>query len=264
MTRELAWNFVRAYKYGMKPIEQVRETPAVSRRDFIALLTGGSLSLFLRLEASSAADVMAGTEEGEFKIFIGGKEIGNERFVITSSETSATSTSVLQFRNPTGKREKIELETKLDMNGQYVPLHYELKSNVDGEKGSIIGTFSPNQAMFEYLGGPVTRKSGLVVGERFTLLDTNIFHHFIFLTRLFDYGSTEKSQKFEVAIPQEPDSGFLNISQLSPESIKVGNKKLLANHLRADSGTLVVDLWVDSQRLLQKIAVKSKNLEVIR
>ncbi len=233
-------------------------------RSFILLLLGASACALLRVQASAAAEVKTGPEEGEFRIFIDGKEIGSEKFTITSSENSATSTSVLHFRNPTDRHEKIQLETKLDMNGQYVPLHYELKSDVDGEKGTIVGTFAPNQAMFEYLGGPVTRRSGVVVGEKFTLLDTNIFHHFIFLTRLFDYESKQKEQRFEVAIPQEPDSGFLNISMLSQENITVRGKKTEAYHMRADSGTLVMDLWVDAQHVLQKIAVKSKSIEVVR
>lgn len=229
---------------------------------FLLLLIGASA--LIRTRAAKAAETKVGPDEGEFRIYIGGKEIGNEKFAITSSEKSAASTSLLKFRNPAQSHERIELETKLEMNGQYVPLRYELKSDVDGQKGTIVGSFAPNQAIFEYLSGPVTRKSGLVVGDRFTILDTNIFHHFIFLTRLFDYDSKEKVQTFEVAIPQEPDSGFLKISQLRPEKITVRGKKTEARHLQADSGTLVMDLWVDAQHVLQKIAVKSKEIEVVR
>lgn len=235
-----------------------------ARRFFLVLLIGAWSSAPAREQEPAAANVQVGSEEGEFRIYIGGKEIGNEKFAITSSANSASSTSVLQFRNPAGRHEKIELETKLEMNGQYVPRRYELKSNVDGQKGTIVGTFAPNQAIFEYLSGEVTRKSGIVVGDRFTLLDTNIFHHFIFLARLFDYESKEEAQKFEVAIPQEPDSGFLNISQLKSESVSLRGKTVEAYHLKADSGSLVVDLWVDARHVLQKLAVKSKNIEVVR
>ncbi len=236
----------------------------MGRRQLLALLSAVFPAARAVTGRSNAAYVEAGPEEGEFRIFIHGKEIGNEKFSITISENSATSTSTLQFRNPEGRHEKIELRTKLDMNDKYVPQRYELKSNVNGETGTIIGTFSPNQALFEYQSGNVERRSGVVVGDRFTLLDTNIFHHFIFLTRLFDYESKEKSQRFEVAVPQEPDSGFLNISQLGLENVSIGSKKTEAYHLKADSGTLVVDLWVDAHHLLQKIAVKSKNIEVVR
>jgi hypothetical protein len=216
------------------------------------------------VHSSGAADVKSGREEGEFRIYFNGKEVGNEKFVIVSAPEASSSTSILQFRNPVGGHEKIQLETKLDMGPQYTPRRYELKSEVNGQKGTIVGTFNPNQAIFEYLNGMTARKSGLLVGDRFTLLDTNIFHHFIFLARLCEFDGKGKSQKFEVAIPQEPDSGFLQISEVKTETITVHGKKVETHHLQADSGTLVVDLWVDNQRILHKIAVKSKDIEVIR
>ena len=222
-----------------------------------------SITIFF-VAGLTGADTMIGREEGEFRISIGGKVIGNEKFVIVSSGDSASSTSVLQFRNPSGGHEKIMLETKLDMDGNYIPRRYELKSEVNGQQGTIIGTFNPNQAIFEYVNSMSARKSGLLVGDKFTLLDTNIFHHFIFIARLFDYDSKEKIQKLEVVIPQEPDSGVLKVSEVKRESLTVKGKKMEVHHLQADSGTLLVDLWVDNQRVLQKIAAKSKNIEVVR
>jgi len=46
------------------------------------------------------------------------------------------------------------------------------------------------------------------------MLDSNIYHHFIFLVRLFDFDSREKTQRFEVLVPQEDDSGVLKVSEL--------------------------------------------------
>jgi hypothetical protein len=220
-------------------------------------------ALFL-FQGLGAAGAKVGREEGEFRIYVSGKEIGTEKFIIVTAADSASSTSIVQFQNPAEKHQKVQFETRLNMDGHYVPRNYELKSDIDGEKGNIAGTFSSNQAIFQYSGGPSTRKSGLMVGDKFTLLDTNIFHHFIFLVRLFDFDSREKMQQFEVAIPQEPDSGFLKITELKRENITVRGKKMDAHHLRADSGTMIVDLWVDSQRILYKIAVRSKEIEVVR
>jgi hypothetical protein len=35
-------------------------------------------------------------------------------------------------------------------------------------------------------------------------------------------------------------------------------------HLIADSGQLKIDLWIDNQRILHKIAVPAKDIEVVR
>jgi hypothetical protein len=205
-----------------------------------------------------------GREEGEFKIYVSGKEIGTEKFVIVTSADSASSTSFVQFRNPGDRHQKVQFETQLNMDGHYVPRSYELKSDVEGLKGTIVGSFGPNQVIFRYTGGPSPRQSGLVVGDKFTILDTNILHHFIFLVRLFEFDHGEKPQQFEVAIPQEPDEGFLRVTELKRENITVHGKKVDAHHLRADSGAMVVDLWADSQRILYRISVPSKAIDVVR
>lgn len=219
--------------------------------------------LSLVLENALAGEKKPAHEEGEFRIYAAGKEIGSEKYVILLSGGAANSSSVVGFRNPGDHHQKVQLETKLDMDENYVPKIYQLKSNVDGQRGTINGEFMSHQAMFEYLGGE-PRKGGLLVGEQYTLLDTNIFHHFIFLARLFKYSGKEKEQKFEVVIPQEQDNGVLKISEVGRESITVRGKRIDAHHLQADSGSVVIHLWVDGQKILHRITVPSKQIEVLR
>jgi len=216
------------------------------------------------VKGAEGSDAKISREEGEFKIFIAGQEIGTEKYIIASAEDSASSSSILDFRNPGETHQKLHFTTKLDMNAQYVPRAYELKSDVDGKKGSIVGFFKPNEVIFEYRSEGNPKRSGLLVGDQFTLLDTNIFHHFVFLARLFNFDSKEKSQKFEVVIPQEPDSGFLKIADLGKESLVVLGKKIESHRLQADSGMLRIQLWVDDQHVLHKIVVKDRDVEVIR
>lgn len=202
-------------------------------------------------------------EEGEFKILVGDKEIGGEKYTIVDTADSSSSSSVLEFRNPEQLHQKMRFESKLTMDGHYLPRSYELESDIDGKKGSIIGTFPPNEALFEYRTGDAPRKTGLLTGDKFTILDTNIFHHFIFLARLYDF-SGEKTQKFEVVIPQEDDSGVLKITRLAKDTITVKGKRIGAHQLQIDSGTLVIQIWVDDKHILHKIAVKDKGLEILR
>ncbi len=229
------------------------------------IIAVAAVGLFLAsVTAAEASGAKISREEGEFKIFIAGKEIGTEKYIIVSAEDSASSSSVLDFRNPGETHQRVHFTTKLDMNARYVPRAYELKSEVDGKKGSIVGLFKPNEVIFEYHNDGSPKRSGLLVGDEFTLLDTNIFHHFIFLARLFNFDSKEKSQKFEVVIPQEPDSGFLKISDTGKEAVVVQGKKIEAHRLQADSGSLRIQLWVDDQHMLHRIVVKDRDVEVVR
>lgn len=202
-------------------------------------------------------------QEGEYQILLSGREIGVEKYILLTSENAVTSSSTLDFRNPGEGHQKVSLETRLEMDGQYVPRSYELNSDVDGQKGSIRGEFSPNQVIFEYSGSGVASRNGLLVGDRYTILDTNMFHHFIFLTRLFKYDGGDKLQTFEVVIPQEKETGKLKIKELNKETILVRGKKVNAVHLLVDSGSLQIQLWVDSERIPRKIAVPDKGIEVL-
>ena len=218
----------------------------------------------LVLGNARAGEKKAGREEGEFRIYAAGKETGSEKYVILLSEGAANSNSIVDFRNPGDRHQKVQLETKLEMDGNYLPKIYQLKSHVDGQRGTINGEFTPHQAMFEYIGSGEPKKGGLLLGDQYTLLDTNIFHHFIFLVRLFRYGGREKNQKFEVVIPQEQDNGVLKIFEVGRESVAVRGKKIDAHHLQVDSGSVVIHLWVDGQKILHRITVPSKQIEVLR
>ena len=155
------------------------------------------------------------------------------------------------------------METQLSMDSHYLPQTYRLRTDVDGLKGTVNGTFSSGEASFEYLGSGTPKKRGLLVGDHFIILDTNVFHHFIFLVRSFDF-STGKSQSIEAVIPQELDNGVLKVSEIAVERLTIGGKKMDLHHLRADSGVLSIDLWVDDRPILYKIALPAKKIEVIR
>jgi hypothetical protein len=206
----------------------------------------------------------ADREAGEFKIFVAGREIGSEQFDITILGDKAVSNSQVQLRNAVAGRQTVRLATHLEMNATFVPTSYQLKSDVDGKKGSITGSFEPNQAIFEYLGAGAPRKEGLLTGKQYTLLDTNVFHHFGFVARLFKYDSSEKLQRFEVAIPQETDNGVLKVSQIGKESLPVRGRKISTYHLHLDSGSLQIEMWVNDRKEIQKIAVPARGIEIER
>jgi hypothetical protein len=203
-------------------------------------------------------------EEGQFSIYIAGKEIGREKFSIQSSSDSVTSSSTVSFRYPGNKRQTVTIETELTMDDRLVPRTYQLRTDVEGQKGAMKATFVPGQAAFEYLAAGSFRKSGLLVGNQYTILDTNVFHHFIFIARLFDFQSGQNLQSREVIIPQELDKGTLKIRDVGLEKISIKGKNRDLHHLKADSGTVQIDLWIDDQHMLYKIALTAKGIEVVR
>ncbi len=233
-------------------------------RKAISLLVALSfLSLALRLPSVYAKENSLQPEKAQFKIYIDGKEIGEEKFSIAVSGDAISSHSVVSLRNVGLKRQKLQMESQLTMDMYYMPRSYQLRTNVDGQQGTINGTFTKGEATFEYRGSGNPRQRGLLVGDSYIVLDTNVFHHFTFVARLFDFRA-DKGQSIEVVIPQELDGGILKIREIGIEIVQIGGKKRDLHHLRADSGVMQIDLWVDDQQTLFKVAVPAKKIEVIR
>lgn len=202
-------------------------------------------------------------EEARFDIFVDGKKIGQENYSIVVSASGIAAHSIIKFRDPGNRRQKVQMETQTTMDSSYLPKTYQLRTNVDGQKGTINGSFIPGEATFEYRGSGNPRTRGLLVGDRCIVLDTNVFHHFIFVARLFDL-STNKLQSIEVVIPQELDAGILKVREIGLERISAGSKKRDLHHLKVDSGLLQIDLWVDDRQTLYKIALPAKKIDVVR
>ncbi len=213
---------------------------------------------------AGGAQRKAGRETGEFLVSARGMEIGREKYVLVFGRDSVQSTSVITFRNPQSAQQRIVLESRLTMTPEFTPVGYELRSDVDGKKGTIVGRFSPNQAVFEYTGEGDSTRRGLLVGERYTILDTNVFHHYIFLARLYMERGKGKAERFEVVVPQENESGFLEIADLGRETAQVRGKKVKLHRLRVDSGALQIELWVDDAGRLERISVPGRGIEVLR
>jgi hypothetical protein len=232
--------------------------------NFLKKMVRVAATLLLLLPFSFGAERKIPREEARFDIYVGGQEIGQEKFSIDGKGDAITSRSTVSFRDPGNTKQNIKMDTALTMDSHYVPRGYQLQTDSNGQKGMLKGTFVQGQAMFEYLAGGSTRKTGLLVGDHYVILDTNVFHHFIFVARLFDLASKEKSQSIEVLIPQEFQNGLLKVTDLGPEKLSVRGKTKELHHLKADTGSVQIDLWMDDHKVLYKIALPAKRLEVIR
>jgi len=208
-------------------------------------------------------DRKSSSEEAKFDIYVAGEKIGQEKFSIKRSMDSIQSSSDMNFRDPGRRNQRIKIETKLTMDPEYLPKTYKLNSEIDGRKVTMTGTFVSGQANFEYRLDGIPRQRGLLVGDNFIMLDTNVFHHFVFVAQLYDF-ETDNSRSMEVIIPQALANGIITIAGAGIEETSVGGKKRKLHHLIVDTGSLLIDLWMDSQKTLYKIALPAKGIEVIR
>ena len=226
------------------------------------LRIAGAILLALAMTAA-AQEKGPSRQEGEYHVYLSGQEAGVEKYSIVSEGGKVSARSKLEFRNPGPGPKTMTLECKMEMDLQLVPQKYELKSTLDGQQGTIIGSFAPNQAIFEFSGNGTSSRSGLLVPGRYTILDTNIFHHFVLLARLFQYGRGKTPQSFEVVIPREKDTGTLSISESGEETVQIRGKTVRLTRLLIDSGSMKIHLWVDNRRVPLKISLPDKGIEIV-
>jgi hypothetical protein len=238
--------------------------PSVFRISFIPAVLVFLTSCWAAFLPLHGEENSGSREQSQFSIYIDGKEAGREKFTIMTSAESVHSSSDMEFREPVKNGRKMKIETQMTMDAKFLPQSYQLKTDTNGTKGMIVGSFTPGQAMFEIQGGGNTRKSGLLVADQYSILDSNIFHHFVFIVRSFAFDAGKKIQSFNVIVPQEMDVGVLRVSDLGLEKTSLRGKEKELHHLRADSGQVLIDLWVDKQKILRKIAIPSKRVEAIR
>ncbi|MBN2336989.1 MAG: hypothetical protein JXP48_00500, partial [Acidobacteria bacterium] len=202
-------------------------------------------------------------EEGEFEIRIDGEEVGREKYSIEVRPDGVVSVSTGTLRNVVMGEERVKVETRLEMDPHYMPRSYRVTTSAGERKGMLEGTFSPGQADFRYLLEGTPRKSGLLLDEYYTVLDANVFHHFAFVGRLFDFDDGG-AQALDVVIPQELDNGTVVIRDAGREPTEIRGREKRLRHLKLDSGRLLIDLWLDDGRVLQKIGLPQRRIEVVR
>ena len=224
-------------------------------------LVGFVLALFLT-DGFSAGKKPSTNEERRFGIYVDGKEIGEETYSIQGSSNMYRSESVIAFKNPGSANQDVKIETQLTMDENYMPQSYRVKSSIGGKTRETEGVFVPGQATFKYQVNGTPHQSGLLLDDYYVVLDANVFHHFIFVGRLVEFDHS--IQSLDVVIPQEMDNGVLKIRDAGLEKIEMHGKKKELHHLKVDSGKLQIDLWVDDYRLLYRIALPDKNIEVLR
>jgi len=90
------------------------------------------------------------------------------------------------------------------------------------------------------------------------ILDNNVFHHFIFLIRHYDFAKSG-SQQIPIFVPQDVTPGTIAVADRGVEN-RQGKKW---RHMTASTSDLEIHLWLEGERLV-KIAVPAANVEVVR
>lgn len=199
-------------------------------------------------------------DEGVFRVFVGGREAGTERFSIRQTGTGASAIVIAQGRIVLEAGGQ-ELATDLQASGPALrPTAYQVQ--VRGQQSQRIaarlvgGRFSATivspagEMMREYLAS-----DGAVI------LDEDVAHQHYFLARRVNGGASRLS----VIIPRENRQLSAEVTTAGSEAIEIGGQRVQARHLVVRlAGGPERHLWVDDQARVLRLEVPARSYRAER
>lgn len=233
-----------------------------SQKRFLA--TVACLCLMVPLARAAAPDTrqgapsetaLPGAEQGVFRVYANGKEIGTETFRIVRDGADWIAEGRVALNSADGK---VQQATKLLLTSDGGLRSYSWEQS-SPKKASANVAYQDGKAVIEYKLDRGSDRAEYSFGTpQVAILDNNVFHHFIFLIRHYDFAKSG-SQQIPIFVPQDVTPGTIAVTDRGMEN-RQGKKW---RHMTATTPDLEIHLWLEGERLV-KIAVPAANVEVVR
>jgi hypothetical protein len=225
----------------------------------VLALALGPASPLVRAQAPAPSN--GANDSGVFEILVAKRSIGTERFQIRSSPAGWEATGALQLE-PSGGA-KVEESSTLRLSTALRPMEYERvqKTPLAAKLQAQIGT--QETTLVSTAGEESAEQVFYLPEQSLVLLDTNFFHHYGVLLRLYDQVKGGV-QPFNVFIPQEALPGAINLQFLGKESVAVGQATKELDHYQASTDEHQIEIWATPEGAIQRLAIPTAGLEVLR
>jgi len=228
-------------------------------------LCGGSTVTAQNSKSGSAAPLLySGNESGTFRIYFSGAEIGQEKFqIIESGRTVKASAETRLTIEREKERVSFLIRPVLEFNRFFEPVSYEIGQESGPNKTKAHVTFRGALSDAVYESGKETDARQIDLKKDVLVLDDNVFHQYIILTKRYDFAKGG-IQEFSAFVPQQFISGGVSVSDKGLEAVQVLSQDLKLQHLLVDTGELQISLWLDEKHSVRKLAVPKSGVEVFR
>lgn len=222
------------------------------------MLAGVSGLAGLSAQAPSGA---AQVERGTFRILVDGQQVGREEFEIERQESTIQARGRLRLDV---QGQQIEETSTLTLSLTYEPRSYEWKRTQP--PGQFLqARFEGTKATLELSSGDteLVGREFLFEDTRVAVLDNNLFHHYLFLVRQYDF-TRGGAQPLRVLIPQEALPALVTLEDNGLHAVAAEPGSPALRRLRMTSEDNEVWLWLDDGGNLVRITVPGANVEVVR
>lgn len=212
------------------------------------------------LVGSVALSAGAETQQGVLRILADGEVLGSESYEIVASGAEVQARATVTFRMG---GDTVEQTSRLLLNPDLSPRRYEWKMASPREAWLGV-TFDAGRATIRF-----PREDGREEEQKFdfgaarvAVLDNNVFHHFLLLSRLYDL-DRGGPQEIQVFIPQSVQPGTVKIELEEVEMLAVAGQLQPVRRFTISSADNLVLLWVSESGVFVRLQVPQANVEVV-
>ncbi len=215
--------------------------------------------------ARAASSLARFDDQGTFVITFAGAPLGTEKFSIQAKDDHLVAESeihlkALQAKVPT----EIETFPKLVLDSHLHPQTYSWKlKGPEAYDLEVDFRTSPARSRLRVGGKKGEDVRDFKLPRDAVVLDNNVISHYQLLLDRYFMKSKHK-QTFSGYIPQDALPGELTVEDAGPQKIKLHGAETTLEHLVVTADNARLDLWVDSQHRLQRLADPSKAMEAVR
>lgn len=222
----------------------------------LAVLVGAATAL-----PGPASAQQVTLDEGEFDVFLDGREAGTETFTIRRSGTDASAVVVahaeVELELPGGLR---KLEPALEASGPgFLVTAYQIQVTGDLE-ADIQVVLSGRRYLARVRSERGEQQREYRAREDAILLEDQVAHQYYFVAAAAEAGRTE----VPVILPRSGDDFVARVVSVGTEAIQIGGQTIQARHLRVEGPDDVREIWVDDRNRVLRVEIQADGYRAVR
>lgn len=221
------------------------------------------LAALLALSALSALPLAAqegNVDQGTFRVYVDGREVGTEEFTITQAGSGASgvtlATGRVDLRLANGA---LRLQPRLRAQGVALdPAQYQVDVSGDAPQ-RIVGNIGSGKVSARIVTASGEQLREYVATAGAVVLDDAVAHHYYFLAQRLHAG------RVPVIIPRESRQVMATVTNRGEETVQVGGHAVRLFHLVVQpQGGTEADVWVDALNRVIKVEIPARQYLAVR
>ena len=225
-----------------------------------SILFRAALGAFAALAPLPASAQSGASDQGTFRVYVGGREVGTEEFQIRqagSGEGSEfTASGHVALRLESGS---LELTPRLRARGLGAdPVSYQVDVGGDSPR-KIVGSLGEGRFSARIVTASGEQLREYAASNGALVLDEGVAHHYFFLAQRLRTG------RVPIIVPRENRQVMATVTSRGEEQVEVNGTRVSLYHLVVHpAGSGPADVWVDALNRVIRVEIPDRQYRAVR